>query len=268
MADRIRISRRKEYREFIRLYNNLSKNLNAKLKTLFKKTAKQAQSEFLRNKDMFYYFLEPFTDELYKILDNHYRNIISLVGERAKKQRQKQDDDIDEVINLYITTVLATQVTQISETTRKQIRDTIQRAIAGKIVIDGVAQTSIPQIAKLIQKNKAFSNFRATMIARTETHSTMNHANFEVSKKLGLKKPVKQWNSALDERTRSWHREMNAKKPIPINEMFIVNTPVAGGYFEPRPMRYTGDYQNGGPSNVINCRCFTLYYDSEDEIIE
>ena len=268
MADRIKISRRKEYREQVRLYNNLSKNLNAKLKRLFAKTARQAQSEYIQNKDMFYYFLEAFSDQLYKILGSHYKNVITIVGEKAQTQRRKQDDEIDEVSKIYIATVLATKVTQITETTRKQIKDTISRAIAGKIVIDGIAQTSIPQIASLIQKNKAFSNFRATRIARTETHSTMNLANFEVSKKLNLKKPVKQWNSALDERARSWHREMNDSKPVPIDEMFIVNTPVGKGYFEPRPMRFTGDYELGGAANVINCRCFTLYYDSEDEIIE
>ena len=48
--------------------------------------------------------------------------------------------------------------------------------------------------------------------------------------------------------------------------MFKVYTPTKGGAFTMRRMRYTGD-RNGGALNVINCRCFTLRYDSEDEVI-
>lgn len=267
MADRIRISRRKEYRENLRLYNNLSKRLNAKMRRLLNATSRQARSEYLKNKDMYYYFLEPFSNELYKILENHYRSVITIVGERLQKMRQKQEDELEFVIRSYVATVLASKVTQITETTRNQIRETIGKAIAGKIVIDGIPQTSLLQIAKLIQRNKAFATYRATMIARTETHSTMNYANYEISNTLQLNNPIKEWNSALDDRTRDWHRNMN-KKTRPRNEYFEVPTPVGGGAFEVRRMLYTGDYVNGGALNTINCRCFTLYYDSEDEIID
>jgi len=50
------------------------------------------------------------------------------------------------------------------------------------------------------------------------------------------------------------------------DDKFKVMTPIAGGGFIERQMNYTGD-MNGGALNVINCRCFTLYYDSEDQII-
>ena len=48
---------------------------------------------------------------------------------------------------------------------------------------------------------------------------------------------------------------MNGKE-VPLDEDFIVRG---------MPMSYTGD-PKGGASNVINCRCVTVYFTPEDEI--
>jgi hypothetical protein len=258
MADKIRINRRKEYKEQLKLYLSLSKSLNAKCKKLFRKTARKAEREYIEFGDMYYYFLEDFGNELYKILSNHYRAVITISGERLIKQREtKQEDEVEAVVIAYIAQVTATKVSEISQTTKKQIRQAVKKGI-----IEGL---SIPQIAKLIRQNKSFAPYRATLIARTETHSAMNYANHEISGKLGLNRPVKEWNSALDERTRSWHRNMSGTV-VPRDNAFKVMTPIAGGGSIEKQMNYTGD-SNGGALNVINCRCFTLYYDSEDEIL-
>lgn len=256
---KIRINRRKDYKEQLKLYLNLSKSLNAKVKKLFRKTARKAEQEYLKYEDMYYFFLEDFSDDFYKILSNHYRAVITASGERLIKQREiKQESAIDLAVAKYIQEVTATKVTQVSETTKQSIRRSIKKGIA-----DG---ESIPTISKNIRKDNAFQPYRATMIARTETHSAMNYGNDEISKSLDFEKPVKTWNSALDDRTRSWHRAMNGTT-VARDEMFKVLTPVAGGGFTERSMNFTGDYQNGGALNVINCRCFTLYYDSADEVI-
>ena len=259
MAEKIRINRRKDYKEQLKLYINLSKNLNAKLKKLFRKTARQAEIEYIKFGDMYYYFLEDFGNSFYKLLANHYRTVITAQGERLIKQREKkQENAIDIAVAKYIQDVTATKVTEVSETTKESIRKSIKRGIA-----EG---ESIPTIAKDIRQNNAFKPYRATMIARTETHSAMNYGNHEISKSLDFDKPVKSWGSALDARTRSWHRAMNGTT-VARDEMFKVLTPVAGGGFTERRMNFTGDYQNGGALNVINCRCFTLYYDSADDVI-
>tara|TARA_R110002012_G_scaffold109283_1_gene253018 strand:- start:882 stop:2615 length:1734 start_codon:yes stop_codon:yes gene_type:complete len=255
---KIRINRRKDYKEQLKLYLNLSKSLNAKIKKLFRKTARKAEQEYLKYEDMYYFFLEDFSDDFYKILSNHYRAVITASGERLIKQREtKQESAIDLAVAKYIQNVTANKVADISQTTRKQIKQAIKKGIA-----DG---ESIPIISKNIRQNNAFQPYRATMIARTETHSAMNYGNDEISKSLDFEKPVKTWNSALDVRTRSWHRAMNGTT-IGRDEMFKVLTPVAGGAFTERSMSYTGD-MNGGALNVINCRCFTLYYDSADDVI-
>jgi len=256
---KIRINRRKDYKEQLKLYLNLSKSLNAKVKKLFKKTARQAEKEYLKYNDMYYFFLEDFSDDFYKILSSHYRAVITASGERLIKQREKKaESEIDIAIGKYINDVTATKVSEVSETTKKSIQRSIKKSIA-----DG---ESIPTISKDIRQNNAFKPYRATMIARTETHSAMNYGNDEISKTLGFKDPVKEWNSALDSRTRAWHRSMNGTV-VKQDEMFKVLTPTAGGAFVEKRMMYTGDYQNGGGANVINCRCFTLRYDSEDEVI-
>jgi hypothetical protein len=258
MADKIRINRRKDYKEQLKLYLNLSKSLNAKVKKLFRKTARIAEKEYIAVGDMYYTFLGDFSDDLFKILSNHYRAVITATSERLIKQREtKQEDEIDIIVASYIADVTANKVADISQTTRKQIKQAIKVGIA-----DGL---SIPEISEKIRRNRSFAPYRATMIARTETHSAMNYGNHEISKSLDFDKPVKSWGSALDDRTRGWHRAMNGTT-IGRDEMFKVLTPVAGGAFTERSMSYTGD-MNGGALNVINCRCFTLYYDSADDVI-
>ena len=53
---------------------------------------------------------------------------------------------------------------------------------------------------------------------------------------------------------------------VGVDEDFLVMTPISGGGFVEKPMQYPGDMK-GGPSNVINCRCFTFNYD-EDDIVD
>ena len=257
---KIRINRRKDYKEQLKLYLNLSKSLNAKTKKLLRKTARKAEQEYLKYNDMYYFFLEDFANDFYKILSSHYRSVITTTSKRLIKQRetkQTEDEDIDIIVATYIQEVTANKVADISQTTRNQIKQAIKIGIA-----DGL---SIPEISKKIRKNRSFAPYRATMIARTETHSAMNYANHEISGKLGFSKPVKSWGSALDDRTRTWHRAMNGTT-VGRDEMFKVMTPIAGGGFIERRMNYTGD-MNGGALNVINCRCFTLNHDADDEII-
>jgi len=260
MAEKIRINRRKDYKEQLKLYINLSKNLNAKLKKLFRKTARQAEIEYIKFGDMYYYFLEDFGNSFYKLLANHYRTVITAQGERLIKQREKkQENAIDIAVAKYIQDVTATKVTEVSETTKESIRKSIKRGIA-----EG---ESIPTIAKDIRQNNAFKPYRATMIARTETHSAMNYGNHEISKGFDFKDPVKSWISAFDDRTRGWHRAMHGTT-VKRDEMFKVITPVAGGGSVEKRMDFTGDYLNGGASNVINCRCMTQYYDRADDVID
>ena len=258
MADKIRISRRRNYREQLRLYLNLTKRLNAKLKKLFRQASRKASTKYAQGMFVDDIFMTEYADDLYKILANQYRTVITQSAKRITEQRfKKADDEVNTIIEAYIITHTATEVTRISETTKKLLSATILKGIK-----DG---DSIEDISKSIRKSNAFSENRATLIARTETHGAMNAGNMAITKTLALSEPVKEWNSAMDERARYYHKSMDGTV-VGINATFVVMTPTKYGVV-PKHMRYTGD-SNGGAANVCNCRCFTSYYDSEDEVID
>ena len=258
MADKIRISRRQNYKEQLRLYLNLTKRLNAKLKKLFRKQSIQASSQYAKGILDPDNFADSYGDELYKILANQYKTAITQGAERVVVQRYKKaSESIDKIITDYVAINTAQKVTQISETTRKKLNATIKKGL-----VDG---DSIKDISRNIKNSDSFSTRRATLIARTETHSAMNAGSMEITKTLSLNEPVKEWNSAMDERARYYHKSMDGTV-VGINATFVVMTPTKYGVV-PKHMRYTGD-SNGGAANVCNCRCFTSYYDKDDEVID
>ena len=261
MADKIRISRRRNYREQLRLYLNLTKRLNAKLKKLFRQASRKASTKYAQGMFVDDIFMIEYADDLYKILANQYRTVITQSAKRITEQRfKKADDEVNTIIEAYIITHTATEVTRISETTRKLLSATILKGIK-----DG---DSIEDISKSIRKSNAFSENRATLIARTETHTAMNAGNQAITKTLALSEPVKEWNSAL------WttDQELGIKQWTDVLSQylltmpFIVNTPTKYGPYSIIECKYTGD-SNGGAANVCNCRCFTSYYDKDDEVI-
>ena len=255
MTDKIKISLRKEYRESQRQYMSLSKNLRSKLKQMFKRVARSASVKYQQGINVDDIFMLEFGDNLYKILGRHYRLVINQTAQRAIRLRKK-DTETDMIVDEYIQTNTAQKVTQISETTRALLTATIAQGLA-----DGLG----PQdMGKLILRSVAFSEYRATMISRTETHTAMNYAGSAVAKISNFRNPVKRWLSARDVRTRSWHRSMDGTV-VKESEKFKVPTPTKSGVVN-FYMDFCGD-SSGGASNVINCRCMTQYHDEEDIIV-
>ena len=83
---------------------------------------------------------------------------------------------------------------------------------------------------------------RATLIARTETVSTVNTGAFETYK--GAKLEQKEWLATSDTRTRETHASIN-------REVVDINKPFSNG------LMYPGD-SSGSASEVCNCRCTIL----------
>jgi uncharacterized protein with gpF-like domain len=90
--------------------------------------------------------------------------------------------------------------------------------------------------------------WRAELIARTESCSTMNAGSNELYKAEGIEQ--KEWIASIDDRTRDAHLLMDGVV-VPINEKFEVPTTsqTVGGMLE-----YPGD-PTADVSNVANCRC-------------
>jgi len=252
---KVRINKRKEYKEQLRLFITLSNNVRKKIRKHFKDYGDLAESLFDDIGEVPNEYYDDYYNEMLTILSASAREVIITMGNRLHRTRiSKKSDEIDPVIIDYVGTQTAQNVRNITETTRRSIQAEISLGLETGL--------SNPQISKNIRKSTGFSPKRATLIARTETHQAMNYGNQKVAERLGLKKPIKEWASALDERARSWHVNMNGVQ-VGIDEPFKIMTPVAGGGVVEKELQYAGD-ANGGATNVINCRCFVIYYDEED----
>ena len=256
---RIRISERKEYKEQFRMFMTLSNSVRKEIRSLFKNYSRILEDNYVRNLEITDEVYDNFFEDLFKILRISADRVIRQSYEKLQRVRAKQEEsDLDLIIKNYVYSHTAVNVVRINLTTRLAI----QRAIAVGIE-EGLALSAI---GKKLQKLPILAPYRATLIARTETHSAMNHGHQKTAELLGLTKPLKKWVSALDDRTRSWHRFVNQGQPIGINENFIIMTPTSKGNPPvPKELQYAGD-MNGGASNTINCRCFVLYFDSSDII--
>jgi uncharacterized protein with gpF-like domain len=128
------------------------------------------------------------------------------------------------------------RITDISETTRGQIINAVDRGFDEGLGTSGTAKL----VRDLVP---ALSRQRSALIARTETHGAANYGGFGAAQETGLKLR-KEWISAEDERTRQDHADMDGT---------IVDMDGAFN-FPDYSLFYPGE--PGGPAEgVINCRC-------------
>lgn len=106
-----------------------------------------------------------------------------------------------------------------------------------------------------IQTYRAFSEFRADTIARTETVAAFNGGQFEGSRALGQYGPkMKRWTAVTDSRTRVEHLDADGQT-VPYDQPFVV-----GG----EEMMFPHD-PTASAANVVNCRCgFDDLYEGDE----
>lgn len=155
-----------------------------------------------------------------------------------------------QLVREYMLTDGATQVTEVTDTTKEYIR---------RMVIKGLENgDSIDEILQTILQNDINSS-RARLIARTETAGAMNYAAQGAAKRSGLAM-THEWLTARDNRVRHLpqskfdHRAMEGVK-LPLSEPFNVN-----GELLKRPADPAGS-----PGNICNCRCCEVHEAIRDE---
>lgn len=135
----------------------------------------------------------------------------------------------------------ASQVKGVTDSVRTLINRRVQRALQRNTPPRELAK----QLQQVLGGQSAVA--RANRIARTELHNAASYGQFQEASRLQQRtgqRYVKVWRSTRDPRTRRTHRLADGQSR-PINDPFVV-----GG----REMMHPGD-SNGGPANVINCRC-------------
>lgn len=140
------------------------------------------------------------------------------------------------------------RITEVTETTRRQIVNAVDRGYRDGLGQRGVADTILDLVPSL-------SSTRANVIARTETHGAANYGSQEAAKQTSL--PTrKEWLAADDERTRETHRKADGST-VGMNDTFRVGD---------SDLQFPGD-PSGAAEEVINCRC-TLAYVIDDAALE
>ena len=247
---------RKEFVEQTRLRISFERSITRNLINYFSKIGKDSKEIFESNGTVgVNTYLTKTRTSLEETLRPFYFQIIKTFSEQSDKYLAKklEDDYYNRILELFITRIGARHITNIDETTRKQMK---------KVILESQKEgLSVLETAIAIENRfkPRFTRARANTIARTETHSASTFANHELGKVyaqtgITLKK---RWVATMDDRTRVEHREANGKT-VPMEEDFIV-----GGV----PMEYAGD-PRGGAKNVINCRCAVIYVEDDEEIIQ
>jgi len=138
---------------------------------------------------------------------------------------------------------------QVSGTTFDEIERILKEGFAAESPVTEIAET-------LRQKFDSWEEYRASMIARTETLAAMNQADIEGVRQTGLEDELlKHWLSARDEHVRPTHQRADEEYAdgIQMDELFKV-----GNDEMDAPLEGTD------PAESINCRC-TLYYSEKGE---
>lgn len=147
----------------------------------------------------------------------------------------------DSIMRQWVAAYGTQKITEITETTRKNIADVIVKGIE-----DGLSEQDIA--AKIRSVAPAVAASRSQTISRTETHAAANQASQATAKAIGA--PFRrQWVASPGLRTRETHSEADGQT-VGMDEPFMV-----GGY----PIMYPGDQSAGVPSETINCRCAVVY---------
>lgn len=162
----------------------------------------------------------------------------------------------------YIFSELIRQrITYVTETTRQQIVNAVEKGYA-----DGLGQREIAQ--RILEVVPELSDYRANLIARTETHGAANYGAQRAAKYSGL--PMRrEWLAAKDMRTRAIFRDdqfdhLEADgQVVGMDEPFLIKR--EDGRVE--ALMFPGD-PRGSAGNTINCRCSVAYLVDESSLFD
>jgi DNA topoisomerase I len=172
-------------------------------------------------------------------------NAIELV-EKADTKRAEMETNFQRAMTTFITSKTAINVKRVNDTTKTAIKSRIAKGIA-----EGKTHRQIAADLRVIKG--ITTNYRANMIARTETHGAFNFATDEAVKGTGMTF-IKIWSAVISSRTRKEHLKASGQRRKQ-NEAFLV-----WGEAMMYPGEQAGFGATGGSGkNTIHCRCGLTY---------
>lgn len=186
------------------------------------------------------------------ILGNHYlkvipyfaRNTIRSLKSGDKIFEKKALSNFDSYVTEWASTEALKKARSIADTDTDDVLRVIQTGL-----LEGA---SIPEISKGIRKVTGLTPYRASVVARTETHNAATLASIESVRDVEEQSNtvfLKRWIPTNDPRTRDSHAVMLGSEAIGLDEPFIVD-----GESLDRP----GD-PSGSAGNIIHCRCQIIF---------
>jgi SPP1 gp7 family putative phage head morphogenesis protein len=162
-----------------------------------------------------------------------------------KKGAKEISDNVRRAFSLWVDNYGLELCKDINNTTKKKLRKALSESITEGEDLRNQVKKLIEVADGLFDDDK---KVRATLIARTESCTTMNAGSNELYKAEGIN--YKEWISVQDDRTRDSHLIMDGTV-IPITDKFEVPAMdnVDGAYME-----YAGD-PSAPAGQVVNCRC-------------
>ena len=254
---RKRINARREAQAQDRIRLGFERGLTRKFINYFSSLSKGASKALTETGTMgFDVYMAETRPKVARILEPHWYDVIKTFSDRAENyilRKELYNGFYQELLEKFIMRVGANHISDIDDTSRKQLR---------RVLLNGQKDgLPLPQIARNIEDRYSpkFSRSRSATRARTETHSAASFANHQVGLHYARTQPdiKKQWIASNDDRTREAHRIANGQI-VSMDEPFIV-----GG----RAMEYTGD-PNGGAANIINCRCAVIYIEPDTDVYD
>jgi len=250
------MNKKQKYYQYVRQLSDLQISLEniyiKKLRALRRELYNQYASQYLRyrfvnssNLNVIFAHRKLFIDMTKKIMKPS-----DMIVKRQIKLLIKESDDVyDEYVNEYIeSSYTAAKIVSISNTFLDGVREVIESGIS-----QGLAPS---EIASDLRKLVSLKDFEIVRIARTETASAMNYAQFSRAKSLQEQYEIqmyKKWNPVFDKRTRPDHYAMGSHPAIKMDARFNV-----GGELMDHPHS-----SEGSSKNVINCRCSMMTLTAE-----
>lgn len=162
-----------------------------------------------------------------------------------KKGVKEISEETRRLFNIWIDTYGLNLAKDIDDTTKKKLRKALSEAIEEGEDLRKRVDRLVAVSDELFAEDK---KWRAELIARTESCTTMNAGAIELYKSEDI--GYKEWISVQDDRTRDSHLLMDGTV-IPVTDKFEVPaTSQSEGAF----MEYAGD-PSAPAGQVVNCRC-------------